>query len=139
MGIRVNLCRCCPFLTASVLTSLCNFQPILFMSSALLPFPSRWPQAPSLWEFLTCFSLFIYVALILTDTASSYSSRSPLLLSIRSCWRGFGPQSIAGGTGVHWIYSDGVGKRRQSPANLSMGLPTSSSERFCQTKSPEDQ
>lgn len=42
-GIWVNLCR-----FISVLTALCSFQPMQLMIFALLPFPSRWPQAAAL-------------------------------------------------------------------------------------------
>lgn len=95
-GIQVDFCRCCHLLTSSVLTSLWSLQSVLLVSSALLLFLSRWPQAPSLvlCEFPMCFSLSIYTALILTDTASSYSSRSPLPLPTKPCWRDFGPSPL---------------------------------------------
>lgn len=104
-------------------------------------------SSPALWEFLTCFYLLTHLALIFTDMVSSYSGRSPLLLSLKCCSRGFGPQSIPGSTTMspvetRWMHRDGFSKIKadKSPASLNMGLPTSfPMRRSCQTKSLKDQ
>lgn len=60
-----------------------------------LTFPKQMaPSSPALWEFPTRCDLLARFAVISADTLLSLSGRIALLLLLKPCPAGFGPQSI---------------------------------------------